>query len=112
MANDPTTGPASSGPSSSGPSSSGPSSSGPTNKGPSGKKLQIVVDKHDVCKIQVPSGMDVRKEWDKFVQAHSAVSDKKGCFPTMFVGDLVQAGAVQLDKNSSVDGKEEFHVHP
>lgn len=79
---------------------------------PNSEVVDVEFNGKSVTKIRVPKGTNLRDLYSQFEKEHDHVSDKKGAFPTSFVGDLVNKhGAEQVDVNQvQADRVEKFRI--
>ena len=78
---------------------------------PTVKKVDIQFNGKTVCKLEVAPNVNLDDAWKAFQLSHAAVTDKKGAFPTSFIGDLVNKhGCIQLPADMKCDEVKKFTI--
>lgn len=78
---------------------------------PSGKVYDIHFNGNLTGKVRLQGDVNVREAWVKFQADHPHVSDKKGAFPTSFIGELVNKyGGEQVATTDPAGEKLEFRI--
>jgi hypothetical protein len=75
------------------------------------QKVDLVFNEKSIVKLDVPASVNLDKAWQQFQDEHKEISDKRGAFPTSFVGDLVNKhGCKQVDSKAEGYTKKNFSI--